>query len=182
MKTSKFVWSTLAAFALLLATTSMAWGEKVNFTYAGTGWDTTVDSNDDGFPVNISSANAKGSLGASRVEIRGEWMLWDVAYVACEVGELEFKLIFSTSVATFQNQSQLFAYSNMGWMCVDTTTGHYYGKVFGIYGGGAGKFVGASGEWQTDFDGFFLEPPDLPAAIGFRSITGIVKGNFELPE
>ena len=176
------VWSPLATLGLLFAMISVAWGAQVNLRYTGTGWDTTIDNFDDGYPVTISTADAKGSLGASGVEITGEWMPWDVAEVTCEGEEVEFKLVFSASVATFENHSQLYAFSDVGWMCVDQDTGHYYGMVFGVYQGGAGKFVGATGEWVTDFDGFFLEPPTLPAVIGFRTITGNVKGYFELPE
>lgn len=176
------LWSPLAILLLLFSTLSLAWGAQVKLSYTGTGWDTTVDNFDDGYPVTMSIGQAKGSLGASRVEITGEWMPWDIEEVTCEGQELEFKLLFSASVGTFQNQSQLYGFSDVGWMCVDQETGHYYGMVFGIYQGGAGKFVGATGEWVTDFDGFFLEPPTLPAVIGFRTITGNVKGHFELPE
>ncbi len=180
--TIRTTWSLLATLVLLFSTVSFAWAAKVNLKYTGTGWETTVDNFDDGYPVTISTAEAKGSLGASRVEITGEWMPWDVPEVVCGGEELEFKLVFSASVATFTNFSQLFAFSDVGWMCVDEDTGHYYGMVYGIYQGGAGKFVGATGEWVSDFDGFFLEPPTIPAVIGFRTITGNVKGYFELPE
>lgn len=180
--TGRLLWTPLAILVLLFATASVAWGAQVNLRYVGTGWDTTVDNFADGYPITISTVDAKGSLGASRLEIRAEWAPFDIAEIDCETGELEFGLVFSASVATFENQSQLFAYSNVGWMCVEESTGHYYGQVFGIYSGGAGKFVGATGDWQSDFDGFFLEPPGPLAIIGFRSITGTVKGNVVLPE
>jgi hypothetical protein len=176
------VWSPLAILVLLFSTVSLAWAEQVHLKYTGTGWDTTVDNFDDGYPVTMSIGEAKGSPGASRVEITGEWMPWDIAEVTCEGDEVEFKLVFSASVGTFQNRGQLFGFSDFGWMCVDQVTGHYYGIVWGIYQGGAGKFAGATGEWVSDFDGYFLEPPTLPAVIGFRSMTGNVKGHFELPE
>ena len=106
--TTRTVCSPLAILVLLFATISVAWGEQVNLMYTGTGWDTTIDNFDDGYPVNMSIGDAKGSLGASRVEITGEWMPWDVAGVTCEGEELEFKLVFSASVGTFQNHSQLY--------------------------------------------------------------------------
>jgi len=53
-------------------------------------------------------------------------MPWDVAGVTCEDQELELKLVISASVGTFQNHSQLYGFSDVGWMCVDEETGHYY--------------------------------------------------------
>ncbi len=180
--TKRTLWSALAIGILLFALTGVAWGAQVKLSYTGSGWETAVDNFDDGYPVTISIGDAKGSLGASRVEITGQWMAWDIAEVTCEGQELEFKLVFSASVATFENRGQLFGFSDVGWMCVDEATGHYYGVVWGIYQGGAGKFVGATGEFMSDFDGYFLVPPTLPEVIGFRSITGNVKGHFELPK
>ena len=180
--TVRTAWSPLAILVLLFSSFGLAWGGQVNLNYIGTGWDTTVDNFGDGYPVTMSIGDAKGSPGASRVEITGEWMPWDMEEVTCGDGETEMKLLFSASVGTFENQSQLFGFSDFGWMCVDQVTGHYYGTVYGIYQGGSGKFVGATGEWVTDFDGYFLEPPTLPAVIGFRSITGKVKGHFDLPK
>jgi len=175
-----FLRTSLAIFVLLFATVSVAWGAPISLRYAGTGWNTTVDNFDDGFPVTISSADAKGSHGASKVEITGEWMLGDFEGIECEVNYAELTLVFSASVATFESQSQLFAFSDVGWMCINLESGHYYGQVFGIYNGGSGHFEGATGQWMTDYSGFFLEPPPLKV-IGFRSITGSVKGNVELP-
>ncbi len=174
-----FLQTPLTVFVLLFAAVNVAWGAPISLRYTGTGWDTTVDNFDDGFPVTISIADAKGSHGASKVEITGEWMVGDFEGVDCEDYD-EFVLVFSASVATFVNQSQLFAFSDLGWMCLNTVSGHYYGKVFGIYNGGSGRFEGATGQWMTDYSGFFLEPPTLKT-IGFRSITGSVKGNVDLP-
>ena len=167
---------------LLFTTMSVAWGAPISLRYVGTGWNTAIDNFDDGFPVTISTADAKGSFGASRVEITGEWMQGDFEGVECDEDYTELILAFSASVATFENQSQLFAFSNTGWMCVNVSpdSGHYHGQVFGIYNGGSGRFEGATGQWMTDYSGFFLEPPVFKT-IGFRSITGTVKGNVELP-
>ena len=182
MNTSRrlFLRTPLAILVLLFATVSVAWGAPISLRYVGTGYDTTVDNLDDGFPVNISIADAKGSFGASKLEITGEWMPGNFVGIECEADYFELVLLFSASVPTFENQSQLFAFSNHGWMCVNQTTGHYYGQAFGAYIGGTGQFVGATGEWTTDFSGFFLEPPALKT-IGFRSMEGVVKGKVDLP-
>jgi len=175
-----FLWTPLAVLVLLFATVSVAWGASISLRYTGTGYDTKVDNFDDGFPVTITSADAKGTFGASRVDITGEWMPGDFEGVECEGEEAEFVLVFSASVASFKSHGQLFAVSDLGWMCVNTISGHYYGQVFGLYNGGSGRLEGATGQWMTDYSGFFLEPPFLNT-IGFRSITGVVKGNVDLP-
>jgi len=70
--TTRAVCSPLAILVLLFATISVAWGEQVNLMYTPTGWETTIDNFDDGYPVTMSIGDAKGRLGASRVEITGE--------------------------------------------------------------------------------------------------------------
>lgn len=168
----------IAIFVLISAMASEAWAAPISVTFAGTGYDTSVDNLGDGLPINISLGDAKGSFGASRVDISAEFFPLDVE---CESGyEFEVGLLYAASAITFENQSQLFGFSNQGWMCINMSNGHYYGQAIGVYGGGTGRFEGATGEWVTDFDGFRLEPPGL-SPVGFRSISGVTKGNVELP-
>jgi hypothetical protein len=167
------------ALALVLAASAVHASEKsISIEYAGTGYDTTVDNGGDGWPVNLSTAEAKGSFGARRLEISTEFYAHPMD---CADGyAVEMALIYSASVVTFSANDQLFAFSDSGWMCVHPATGHYYGEAYGVYGGGTGRFEGASGEWMTAFQGYNLEPPGL-IPVGFRSINGTVSGTVILP-
>jgi hypothetical protein len=49
-----------------------------------------------------------------------------------------------------------------------------------VYGGGTGRFEGASGEWISTFEGNNLEPAGLEP-VGFRTVVGTVKGTMVLP-
>jgi hypothetical protein len=79
-------------------------------------------------------------------------------------------LVYSASVSTFQDQSQLFGIAESGWICA-TEEGQYYGEVSGVYVGGTGRFSEASGNYVSKFNGQFLEPN-----LAFRSIQGTAEG------
>ncbi len=167
---------TAIVLVLFFTTANTAWAEKLSIRYAGTGFDTTVDNLDDGLPVNLSMAEAKGSHGASRVEVSAEFYPLDVD---CEAGyDFEVGLLFAAAVTTFKNGDQLVGFSQDGWMCMNINNGHYYGHVDGWLGGGTGKFANPTGDWMSDFDGQRLEPAMLNP-IGFRTIAGTIKVNVD---
>lgn len=173
----------LAVLALLFATAGNAWGVPISIRYAGTGFDTSYDNSDDGLPIDISIANAKGSFGAKRVEVAAEFMV-PLQDFDCEPGyDVKLGVSFAAPVTTFENFDQLLGFSwQGGWMCVNANTGHHYGHVEGIFTGGTGRFEGATGTWMTDFEGFNLEPAWLiPNPVGFRTFTGQFVGNVEFP-
>jgi hypothetical protein len=145
----------------LIVPVGAACGEPISLKYAGTGYDTSVDNFLDGLPVNISLAEAKGSFGAKRVEISAEFDPINLDdHPGCADGyDIAVGLLYSASVATFSDQSQLFGFSDQGWMCANSQNGHYYGEVYGVYGGGTKRFADASGTWMSAFEGNDLEPP-----------------------
>ena len=172
----------LAILVLFLATAGNAWGEPISIRYAGSGFDTATDNFDDGLRVNISVAQAKGSFGATRTEVAAEFME-PIEEFDCNDGYgLKLGVLYSAPVITFEKLDQLLGFSwQTGWMCVNTDTGHYYGQIEGIFRGGTGRFANATGTWVTDFEGFDLEPPFLiPNPSGFRSFSGVFKGNVDL--
>ena len=160
--------------AALLATSAMAGERAVSIRFAGSGYDTAVDPNQDGFPVQMTYAGMKGSFGAAQLAITAEWMIHPRA---CPPGyDLPLSVVNSALVVTSPDHSQVFGFSQTAWMCVNTSNGLYFGEMSGIYNGGIGRYEGASGEWAVTFDGATLDP-----AIGFRSITGSGKGTLTLP-
>jgi hypothetical protein len=176
----------LVALALSLASTGAAWAAPIHVTWTGSGWDTHVDNLEDGWPVNLISAMATGSFGAKRAEIATEFYVADPEDfdITCKPGyDMFFGIVLSTSVVTFEAHDQLFAFSNSGWMCLSTAmelNGHFYGEAYGVYGGGTGRFNGATGEWMTTFEGNNLEMPEAVSGlipVGFRAISGEIKGH-----
>ena len=167
--------ATLVACAGLLAAPVASAGEKVIHTrYAGVGYDTVVDTNGDGLTVGLTLADQQGTFGQAQLAITSEWYVFPRD---CRDGyDLPFALVNSVALATFADQSQLFHFSTGGWICVSTTTGAYYGEVYGVYSGGTGRFAEATGTYTTRFEGQNLDP-----SIGFRSIRAISEGRLTTP-
>ncbi|RPI17038.1 MAG: hypothetical protein EHM60_00385 [Lysobacterales bacterium] len=164
----------VACFVMLFSPAGQAGERTVNLRYAGTGVATSVDPNGDGVPVDVTDTVTQGTFGQSRLVITTEWMIHPRA---CPAGyDLPFKLVNLGLVVTMPDHSQLFGFSQEGWICANSTTGAYVGESYGIYNGGAGRFVGATGEWMTKFDGYNI---DLP--VSFRSIRGTVEGKVATP-
>ena len=177
------------ALALSLASAGAAWAAPIHLTWTGTGWDTHVDNLDDNLPINMISAMATGSFGAKRVEVSTEFYPADPDDfgVTCLPGyDMFVGILLSTSAVTFQDHDQLFAFSDQGWMCLSVDPemkGHFYGVAYGIYGGGTGRFTGATGEWETTFDGYNLHLPEAVTGLahaGFRSISGEINGHVSI--
>jgi hypothetical protein len=167
--------ATLVACAGLLAAPVASAGEKViNSRYAGVGYDTAVDTNGDGLRVGITHADWQGTFGQAQLAITTEWFVFPRA---CRDGyDVPLALVNSAAIATFADQSQLFAFSQNGWLCLSSSTGAYYGEVYGIYNGGTGRFTDATGTYTTKFEGQGLDP-----TIGFRSIRATVEGRLTNP-
>jgi len=175
--------SLLALLVLLFATAGSAWGEPMSIRYAGTGFDTSYDNMDDGLPIDISLADAKGTFGASKMEVAAEFMA-PLEDIDCAPGyDVELGISFVSSVITFEKMDQLIGFDwQNGWMCINMTTGHHYGHGEGYFINGTGRFAGATGTWAADFEGFNLEPGFLiPNPSGFRTFSGVMTGDVVFP-
>ena len=178
------------ASALVLATAGQAWAVPIHAQWSGSGWDTHIDNLDDEYPINISTAEATGSFGISRVEISAEFLAEDpndpddTDGIVCDEGyDLLLGFVYSAQVLTFNNHDQLFGASDTGWICINETTGKYYGMGYGAYVDGTGRFSGSNGTWETTFEGMNLEMPEEVTGlkpVGFRSITGKLTGNVNM--
>lgn len=172
------------ALGLFLASSGVAWDKDVKFSWAGTGWDTHVDNAPAGLGINLSIADVQGPFGAKRLVVSCEFSPPggdDTEGVVCDDGyDMLLGVLYSAHTMTFENLDLLYANADTGWMCLSTTTGHYYGEIHGDYIGGTGRFLGATGEWMTSFEGQRLEPPFLND-VGFRSIHGVSTGYIQFP-
>jgi len=174
----------LAIVVLLFAMAGSAWGDPISVRFAGTGFDSSFDNNDDVInPVDLSQADAKGSFGAKRVDVAAEFMDPVEDFDCDPAYDTKLGISFAAPVITFEKMDQLFGFSwQGGWMCVNHSNGHHYGQVVGIFTGGTGRFEGATGTWVSDFEGYSLEPPFLiPNRVGFRTFTGSFEGNVDFP-
>ena len=167
--------ATFVACAGLVAAPVASAGEKViTGRYAGVGYDTSVDTNGDGFFVGLTMADLQGTFGQSKLGVTSEWYVYPRE---CRDGyDVPFALVKSASVFTVPDQSQLFGFSTDGWLCLSTATGAYYGEVYGAYIGGTGRFEEASGTFITKFEGQNLDP-----TVGFRSIRATLDGRLAKP-
>jgi hypothetical protein len=173
----------LALIALLFVAAGSAWADPISIRYAGTGFDTAYDNGEDGLPIDISLADAKGSFGASKMEVAAEFMP-PLEDVDCAPGyDVALGISFVSSVITFEKMDQLIGFSwHNGWMCVNPTTGHHYGHGEGNFINGTGRFAGATGTWVADYEGFNLEPGFLISnPVGWRTFTGVMTGDVIFP-
>lgn len=168
-----FASSALLCLGILFAAGSSAGETSISIRYAGSGWDTHVDGFvPDGSNVSLTTGTAQGTFGNSTITITTEWVT--DATVSCPAGfPLKYALVYSASVLTFPEQSQLFGIAQSGWICA-TNEGVYYGEVTGAYVGGTGRFEAATGDYVSKFDGAYLEPN-----LSFRSIRGTAEGTLD---
>ena len=162
---------TLLFFGLLAAPMSNAGETTISIQYAGVGWVTHVDGFvPDGMNVDLTTGSAQGTFGNSDITITTEFV--PNPELSCPDGyTLKYALVYSATVLTMRDQSQLYGISQEGWICA-TAEGGYFGEVKGVYVGGTGRFTTATGEFVSKFDGAYLEPN-----LSFRSIRGTVAGS-----
>lgn len=175
----KYLVQTVLMLALFAASTPLLAGgaKSVSSKYAGYGYDTAVDLNEDGFPVSVTHATGKGSFGNSTLAITVEFAPDPSLIGNCPAGfELSFDVVptnYWATVVTAADQSQLYGLFNTGWLCMTADLLHWVGYAEGAYVGGTGRFEGASGEWMTTYRG-----TNLDGSIGLRSITGELTGTL----
>jgi hypothetical protein len=178
----KFLISLLLAFSTIaLAGPAFKHSEMaVSLNYAGFGFDTAVETIPDGFPVNLTQAQGKGSFGKSSLAITVEFVPDAGVIGNCPEGfDLPFAVVpgnFWAVTITAADNSQVFGLFNTGWICLTADKLHYVGETSGFFIGGSGRFDGASGDWVSHYEG-----NNLDATIGFRSITGDMQGTLYLP-
>jgi hypothetical protein len=163
--------ATLLCAGLLAAPMSNAGETTISIRYAGVGWVTHVDGFvPDGMNVDLTTGTGQGTFGNSDITITTEFVPYPG--LSCPDGYTnKYALVYSATVLTMRDQSQLYGISQEGWICA-TAEGRYFGEVKGVYAGGTGRFATATGEFVSKFDGAYLEPN-----LSFRSIRGTVAGS-----
>jgi hypothetical protein len=162
------------AVAMLAGPLASAGEDLITYSYTGYGFDTPTDTypvgEPDGFPVSVTNAVGKGS-GAALVAITAEFAPDLLGSVTCPDGyPVPFFLVYSSNVATFTDRSQLTGFSDNGWLCLTNDLTAYVGKVEGYVTDGTGRFAGATGYFESAFDGMNIDP-----FFGFRTIRGEIR-------
>ena len=165
------VLAALVTASMLVAPLATAQDKAFTYWYTGYGFDTPTDTyppgEPDGFPVNVTNAVGKGS-GAALIAITAEFAPDLGGVVTCPEGyPLPFVLVYSSNVATFTDRSQTIGFSDEGWLCLTEDRTAYVGGVEGFVTGGTGRFAGATGYFESTFDGMNIDP-----FFGFRTIRG----------
>ena len=173
----------LFATFLLIASPCLSKGPMtVDVSYAGYGYNTTVDTNDDGMLVNLSIVKGKGTFGHSDISITVEFEEPVSGDDPCADTYRWLPIVsgdghYWASVLTAANHSQLFSVFDQGYLCLNESSPFdYYGMASGFYYGGTGCFENAQGQWTSHFEGV-----NLDESIGYRSIRGTIEGQLELP-
>lgn len=172
-----FAVAAVVATSMLVGSLATAADQSVTYGYTGYGFDTATDTypvdTPDGFPVSVTNAVGKGS-GVTLVAITAEFAPDMLGSVTCPDGyTVPFFLVYSSTVSTFADRSQTTGFSDNGWLCLTSDLTAYVGAVEGYVTGGTGRFEGATGYFESTFDGMNIDP-----FFGFRTIRGEIRATL----
>lgn len=169
-----------ASAALGLATScdndSNAQSNEIEFTetYSGsfeTGPEST-DTNGDGRPANTGQFLGTSTFGSVSIQSLNEFEPV-LENANCDLGEDEFDLVQGHFVKRFSNGELIFGTWNSGFSCFDPITNISTTTQIGVFSGGTGQFVDASGPIQIDYTSTFLAIPPVDGfTFGGSSGTG----------
>jgi hypothetical protein len=156
-------------------------GDKVGETlaYAGSGFDTAADPNEDGFPVGVYQVRGQGTFGRSEMSATAEFVPDAEVECPADEGYVGLSFVYGAITHTFADLSQLFGVGTQGWICFNPVSGHYFGYNKGDYVNGTGRFESDTmplepiGWWESTWDGWNLDP-----AVVYRSFRGELTGGL----
>ncbi len=176
-------WLLVASVALLLAPfmASTSYADEVPIKIRYTGALIPIPVNLGGGPTGATmlDAQSQGSFGASMSHIITEWVPGTASCDGDYEGYDYYMLLHASLVVTFSNNDQLFGAGALwlgnvsGWMCLNSSNGHYAGVAEGGFTGGTGRFEGASGSFTSPFSGYNV------TAFGFGYGSGPIQGTIE---
>ena len=155
---------------------SNAQSNEIEFTetYSGsfeTGPDST-DTNQDGRPANLGQFLGTSTFGDVSIQSLNEFEIV-LQNVNCDLGEDEFALVQGHFVKRFTNGELIFGTWNTGFSCFDPVTNIATTTQTGVFFGGTGQFLNATGPIQIDYSSTFLATPPVDGfTFGGTSGTG----------
>lgn len=168
--------STTLGLATSCDNDSNAQSNEIEFTetYSGsfeTGPDST-DSNGDGRPANTGQFLGTSTFGSVSIQSLNEFEIV-LENANCDIGEDEFDLVQGHFVKRFSNGELIFGTWNSGFSCFDPITSIATTTQIGVFTGGTGQFLNATGPVQIDYSSTFLATPSLDGfTFGGTSGTG----------
>jgi len=160
---------------LIVSGTAQAGEIKINQRFSGVNVTTAIDLDDDGQTAAVGSFQVKGSPGRATLVSQGEFTPLAPGGEDCPAGALQGTVFYQSFVETFADLSMLFYETRSNVTCFDPLTGEVAGHQEGIFTGGTGRFVGATGSWAIEFEAFFVGP-----TVG--ALTGTLKGTAVVPD
>lgn len=171
---------TVILFVMSLVQVSYADEQPIYVSYKGTILELATDFNNDGMKANVVQAPSKGSFGASMATIVTEFVPYPPLFGTCpSTDDLYLVVMYSSGITSFSNGDQLDASIDSGWMCLDMVTGEFEGIAYGTFAGGTGRFVNATGEFVSPFNGKNLSIALFKPA-GLARIEGEIEGTVDL--
>lgn len=165
----------LVCAGLAISGAAQAGEININQQFSGSNVGTALDLNDDGAGASVATFQVKGSPGRATILSQVESTGFAPDGLNCPAGELERNLIYQAFIETFNDLSMLFYETESAFTCFDPFTGEIDGQLVGIFTGGTGRFVGATGSWTVDFEAFLVGQ----TMAGF---TGTITGTVEVPD
>ena len=188
--------TTIRRFAMVLALSVIVGGvvpetkaddtKEVEGNFAGTFLDTRIDNNSDSVPASWFTVEVENDFGKSTIQGVVE-RVPDGPTSECPGGVFIMDALNSigsgASTQTFRNgEDQLYAVYLTSTLCADAVGG-FAGEETGVIVGGAGKFAGVDGTFESSFSGHVLafSPTAVPPQ-GFGFVTGHSKSELNIPD
>ncbi len=168
--------SAVLGLAISCDNDSNAQSNEIEFTetYSGsfeTGPDST-DTNGDGRPANTGQFLGTSTFGSVSIQSLNEFEI-ALENANCDLGEDEFDLVQGHFVKRFSNGELIFGTWNSGFSCFDPLTNIATTTQIGVFTGGTGQFLNATGPIQIDYSSTFLATPPVDGfTFGGTSGTG----------
>lgn len=170
--------TTVALLALTLAATlgaTAAQARILSETVSGNFVDTAIDTNGDGVAAAHFVGEAKGSGGAS---YQGLHEVQFTPTGLCDPGQVEGIIVAYSIVRRFSNGDLLFSKLVDGSFCFDPATGKANVAVSAEIIGGTGRFAGATGSYEIEYEVTALLP-DPTGGIAHGAFDGTVTGTID---
>jgi hypothetical protein len=172
----------LALVLLLAGAVGKAEAKNPNFIshFANTGVSGAIDTNGDGITANVFTGIFNTTLGRFLSQAESEALPPLKTNVTCPAGTLEIPILQAHTVLTHERTTeQLFLTATSGTACLDLTTLTtltFQGQ--GTFDGGTGRFVNATGTWETNATGTILviDPQLHNLGTTTGTLTGTISG------
>jgi hypothetical protein len=167
----------MVGLALTLVASFATAAEQASFSEAVSGnfVDTAIDTNGDGVAAASFMGVATGFRGGASYQ-----GLTEIEFAAtglCDPGEVEGVIAAYSIVRRFSNGNLMFSRLVEGSFCLNPATGKAEVSISAEIIGGTGRFEGATGSYQINYEATALLP-DPTGGIAHGAFAGTVTGTI----